>query len=146
MPSDPNRAAATPAASSDRPAPAADGDFGEPKSPPGVWSNLLAKHRWLGFVLPLVVYMLAGQLEQQDTPAQPATESAAGVTDDAPDDAPVDAESDPFADDQPDTAAGDGFAGSAGVPPAQPPSAWYPLAYALRIGLTLLAMGLVWPV
>lgn len=123
----------------DEPLPAGGGDAasasnaaaGDVVGPQGVWSQFLARHRWIGFVLPFVVYMLAGQLEQ------PAAEPPPPI-------AAADAEDDPFADDETDTTPGDGFAASSSSTVSH--ASRYPIAYAIRIGLTIAAMLLVLPV
>lgn len=111
---------------SDQPSPPASPEV---VGPPGAWAGWVTRYRWLGFVLPLVVYMLAGQLEQplaENTPPASKTRQ--------------DAESDPFADDHPV----DGPLAPGDSPGANAHN--YPIAYAVRIGLTLAAMLLVLPV
>ena len=65
--------------------------------------RLVARHRWLVFLLPMVVYMLVGALE-------PSAERPGGAS----------------------------------FLPAIP-YAGYPCVYTLKLALTLLAIGLVWP-
>lgn len=94
-----------------------------PADPPTL--PIFGRRHWLPFVLPLLVYMLSGQLEpvppSANLPAPPT-----GETDSAPADA---------ADNQ-DTAAESGF----GLP-----YTWYPLVYTARILLTLAVMALALP-
>jgi len=65
--------------------------------------SFLKRHRWLPFVLPLLVYMVVGTLE-------PTPEKAGGA--------------------------------DIGL---NIPYAWYPAVYGAKLGLTLVAVGLMWP-
>jgi CAAX prenyl protease-like protein len=83
--------------------------------------GLLKKHRWMPFVLPLVVYMLAGSLEpklpaQSDEALQEAGDAA--------------------------TASGTAAEESTSAPV---PYRHYPLVYMLKIALTAVAIWFVWP-
>ena len=112
---------------------------------------LLERHRWLVFVLPLVVYMAAGSLEPKrpkarvvDWPAEkPALRESTGSKD---------ANGEGAAPETPD--AGQGAkpqaAGSAEQPgdgPAIPsgPYRYYPMVYTIKIALTLAAIWFVLP-
>lgn len=103
---------------------------------------LLQKHRWLVFVLPLVVYMAAGELEPKRPRARvimppagkPVESKEAGV---------VDAEPGPS-----DTQGANPQAAREAEKPFVPPPSpyrFYPLVYTLKIALTLAAVWFVLP-
>lgn len=105
-----------------------DATASEPVTPPpegaSTWRRrLLDRHRWLVFVLPLLVYMLSGQLE----PNPPTSSSLPAAS------AKPAAATKPGAEVS-DTGFGDGFAGPR-----------YPLVYTARLALTLAAIAFVWP-
>jgi CAAX prenyl protease-like protein len=112
-----------------RHASASDARHGDVVGPQGRWSQFLLRHRWLGFVLPFVVYMLVGQLERPNAEPQPPL-------------AAEDADEDPFADDDQDTATDKEFAAAS----TSSQASRYPIAYAVRICVTIGAMLLVLPV
>ena len=85
--------------------------------------SLFGRHQWVPYVLPFLVFMLAGQLEPRPPAASPPDEGTANET------AEVTSTS------EQDTAEAGGFI----------QYKWYPLAYALRIGLTLAAIAVAWP-
>lgn len=75
-------------------------------------------HPWIPYLLPMLVFTLAGWFEPPPpTPPSDNTQNSAEL-------APIQ-----------DTASDDGFI----------PHRWYPLVYALRIGLTLVAIGVALP-
>jgi CAAX prenyl protease-like protein len=102
---------------------------GEQPRAQGAIQSWLSRYRWVPYALPLLVYMFSAQLEPN--PTTDTRDTSASVE-------PGGNQSDPFADDPPDTPPADRFS------PAKPGLS-YPLVYALRIALTIIAMSLVWP-
>ena len=80
------------------------------------------RHQWIPYLLPFLVFMLAGNLEPRAPAIEPETTEHTQVPTEMP-------------------AAHQDTAGEAGFIPYR----WYPLAYALRIVLTLVAIGIALP-
>jgi CAAX prenyl protease-like protein len=102
---------------------------GEQPRATGAIQSWLSRYRWVPYVLPLLVYMFSAQLEP--SPTNDTRDTSVNVEQDGN-------QSDPFADDPPDKPPAGRFS------PAKTGLS-YPLVYALRIALTIIAMALVWP-
>jgi len=116
----------------------------------GWWGLMVRRRRWLGFVLPFVVYMGVGAFEPirpPPKPKPPLMPEQAGEQTALPETPPTDL--------NPPTPSGPPPAPAGSVLPSElPPEvnwagipyAAYPTVYALKILLTCLTIGLIWPV
>jgi uncharacterized protein len=104
---------------------------------------LLARYPWLGYVLPLVVFMVGTSLEPTPTPAptEGHAAQAESVSESNPAMPPTDAAPAPEAP-QPAPAETGGSAGWFGV---SIPYCAYPIVYTLKLAFSVAAIAFVWP-
>ncbi|HPP52544.1 MAG TPA: CAAX prenyl protease-related protein [Thermoguttaceae bacterium] len=132
------------------------------------WGGLVRRHRWLGFVLPFVVYMGVGAFEPIRPPLKPKPQAILeqGNLPEAGQQAPLAPSAQPTEQLNPSEAGGGEGKNSAeskesqAAPAASPsktdtlpeanwagiPYSAYPAVYTLKVLLTCLAILLVWPV